>query len=534
MTRLGKAHPVTLARRATARRLEGSDEGFTLIELLITVVIMPIVVGAITIALLSVFGLSDQTQKRVGDTNDAQIGSITFNKDVQSAENQETLTAPACGTSGQVQLLGLEWGTNTSAPGGYDTVVSYITSQTGKTISLVRQECQYANSTAPATFTSSPISIATISHDIGSPTLLITGGACEQPSSNPSGQLCPWTPTTDVTLIQFSVDEPGSNYSYTLAGLPGASVSEGNLQNVQPATNPAGCNFATFNQANPNTADVCFADFSSFRNSGPGAGCVGQATGQQMSLSIAGSGDTLSFCISATPYNEMSPYYIPTYYNPGANGFNSEAYLGNNGFFTGIPGKPALYQCNTADAPNIPTGCNGNGATNTVTITNITVTNSVGVTATGWTLVTGDAESTDANEWMVFTTSLSSGWDDLPNNGYSDLWGDACYDGPTTNPPEPGDPNANGALKWTGGAPTTATVGNPAAGPPATSSALNVSNTQNYPTNAASILCESDAQLNKTGTMMLAAPEANSTTPQSLTVTMKGAGLEGMFLGVLL
>jgi hypothetical protein len=254
-----------------------------------------------------------------------------------------------------------------------------------------------------------------------------------------------------------------------------------------------------------------------------------------MTLSIAGSGDTLNFCLSATPYNEMSPYFIPTYYNPGSNGFNSEAYLGNNGFFTGIPGKPALYQCNTADAPNIPTGCNGNGDTNTVTITDITVTNSVGDAATGWTLVTGDAESTDSGEWMVFTTGLSTGWDVLPNNGASDLWGDACYDGPTTGPPpEPGDANADGALQWTGGAPTTTTVGNPAAGPPSTSAALSINANNNYATGVASILCESDTQLNKTGTMMLSAPEGNSSAPQSLTVTMKGAGLEGMFLGVLL
>ena len=58
----------------------------------------------------------------------------------------------------------------------------------------------------------------------------------------------------------------------------------------------------------------------------------------------------------------------------------------------GIPGNPALYQT-------------ANGGYTVVTFTNIQVTNAVGEPATGWTLVTGDAESTDTNEWMNFTTN---------------------------------------------------------------------------------------------------------------------------------
>ncbi len=56
----------------------------------------------------------------------------------------------------------------------------------------------------------------------------------------------------------------------------------------------------------------------------------------------------------------------------------------------------------------------------------------------------------------------------------------------------------------------------------------------NYLTGVSSILCESDQQLNKTGTLMLASPEPANLAPQSVTVTMKGAGIEGLFLGVLL
>src|ERR1700683_4623911 len=103
------AHPVTAARRATRRRVAAEDEtGFTLIELLIVVVILPIVIGGIAAALLSVFGLQDQTQNRIGASDDAQVGSANFNKDVQSAVELTSMSTPGCGTSTQNQLLGLE------------------------------------------------------------------------------------------------------------------------------------------------------------------------------------------------------------------------------------------------------------------------------------------------------------------------------------------------------------------------------------------------------------------------------------------
>ena len=56
-----------------------------------------------------------------------------------------------------------------------------------------------------------------------------------------------------------------------------------------------------------------------------------------------------------------------------------------------------------------------------------------------------------------------------------------------------------------------------------------------YATSAKGILCESDTQLNKTGALMVAAPEpSNSSAPQNVTVTMKGEGYQAIFLGVLL
>ena len=65
---------------------ELNDAGFTLIELIITVTILPIVVGAIAVALISVLNLQGGTSNRISDSNDALVNSSVFNKDVESAQ----------------------------------------------------------------------------------------------------------------------------------------------------------------------------------------------------------------------------------------------------------------------------------------------------------------------------------------------------------------------------------------------------------------------------------------------------------------
>ena len=176
--------------------------------------------------MLSVFSLQTQTQNRIGNSNDALVGSVTFNKDVQSAAQLTTVSTPSCGPSGpnQTQLLALEWGANAAvAPGFYDTVVSYVQtplSQTPNTYSLVRQECTFGPSATPA-------SVTTISRNIGSPGLTINPASVATLAS--SG----WTSAQGVTGITFNITEPevvsGTNspYAYSLVGLPGSSTSTG-------------------------------------------------------------------------------------------------------------------------------------------------------------------------------------------------------------------------------------------------------------------------------------------------------------------
>jgi hypothetical protein len=171
---------------------------------------------------------------------------------------------------------------------------------------------------------------------------------------------------------------------------------------------------------------------------------------------------------------------LPTYYAAPT----SEAFLGNNGFYTGVAGDPALYTAEPTD-------------TSIVTITQIQVVDGSGAAASDWELVSGDAESTDSNpesltwtaSWNAQSTVPSSNQvlNVLPNSATSQ-YGNAC-------------PGLDGA----GGGDLTG-VG------------------------AQTVYCTAAVSSDKTGTLMLEAQQ-----PSSMTVTMyTNGGRQAMFLGLLL
>ena len=104
---------------------------------------------------------------------------------------------------------------------------------------------------------------------------------------------------------------------------------------------------------------------------------------------------------------------------------------------------------------------------------------------TNWSLVTGDAESTDSSESITWTADQNLSL--LPNTTNSPV-GNACQSTP---------PNIN----------TTYLTG----------------------VGTKTVKCSSTISEDHTGTVMLQA-----TTPKTLTVTLVGTGLQAMFLGVLL
>lgn len=120
---------------------------------------------------------------------------------------------------------------------------------------------------------------------------------------------------------------------------------------------------------------LCWLDLSAYDPS------AATGAGQAFSESIPG-GYTLTFTLTASG-GPVAAVPLPTY---------SNAYLGNNGFYTGVPGSPALYQTTAA-------------TTTTATLTNISVTDSSGQDVSGYSLVGADAESTSQNEWITWTST---------------------------------------------------------------------------------------------------------------------------------
>ena len=135
------------------RSESAGDRGFTLIELLVVCVVLPLVVGAISVGIISVFELQGGVSNRMSGSGDAQVLSSTFVGDVQSATAVTAQSTPLqCGTTGTHEL-GLQQGTN-------QPTISYATVQRGSTYSLVRYRCLSGNTTTP-------VSSTVVSHDAG-------------------------------------------------------------------------------------------------------------------------------------------------------------------------------------------------------------------------------------------------------------------------------------------------------------------------------------------------------------------------------
>jgi prepilin-type N-terminal cleavage/methylation domain-containing protein len=433
-----------------------SESGFSLLELIIVTMVIPIIVGAITLSLMAVFSLQGGTANRISDSSDAQVVSANFEKDVQSAS---MLIAPSLGASGGQSPATCGSGTEVISLQSENgqTEISYVEVQAGTLYQLVRNLCQGGSTVA----TSSSV----IANDLpaGQTATVTCASTAATECTGTTNVTNSWISAADVTGVTLNITAPGSNFPYTLVALPGAS-SPASAPSTVAAAN-SGCGFAT-----PGTGTyasmLCFVDFSKFTGAST---CPGNTGYQLMSAPISNTPYTMTFCLNVSGA-AAAPHVIPTYFAPPT----SEAFLGNNGFYTGIAGDPALYQTSAG--------------TTTVKIINIQVLDSNGNPATGWELATGDAESTDSGESLTWTIPETPGpvLNLLPNSPTSP-YGNACAY--TTDP---------GGVDLTG-------------------------------LGTQSVTCAANVSSDKTGTVML---EASA--PTSLTVVMVGTGLEAMFLGLLL
>jgi hypothetical protein len=488
------------------------ESGFTLIELVIVTVVVPLIVGALAIGLMSILSLQTGVSNRLTNSEDSQVTQANFRNDVQSA--QFITTNPAvnggftgeCGTGDQV--LGLEWNENT-VTNIFQTVVSYVSvPEANGTYALVRQEC--TNVSSHMTNIEPVTSTSTVSANLAGSLLASEYHPVILPGGSATSALKNWisvaaTGTQDgelgVTSVSFPITEPGSSssvpgYSYNLVATPPASNLLAGGGPPLTATTQAGCGYAAPGSGSY-ASSLCLFDFSALSGNNMVAarqGCV------ELAIPLPG-GSNLYFCIAISG-SPVAPYALPTW---------TDGFLGNqiNGvpFYSDIPGDPALYQSCEGDAStcvvNGVTVPNTWGGVTTINITHITVVSPDGNAATGWEFVSADAESTDSGESIQWTSN--NPLYDIANNQSvdtaSDPIGNACNSGA----------GVSGSLTDSQGNTTPVTASQIFAGDPATS-----------------ITCSGNSNGVKTGTMMV-----ESLQPKTLSITMIGTGLEGISLGLL-
>jgi hypothetical protein len=483
-----------------ARRVRNKDDGgFTLLELLIVCVVSPVIIGALAIGLMTMLGLQSGVSNRLSDSEDSQVVQASYRNDVQSAQEITTVAnapgtpspqGPECNVNvNATQVLGLEWNLDPGT-GVYGTVVTYLTVPTTvgtvTTYSLIRNECTGVT-TGSASLT--PSSSNTLSSSLSSaltPNVVETSGS---PSTG-SG----WVAADDISSVSFPISEQGTNsgatggYQFTLvASLP--SSNQLVLQNA-PVTNAAeaGCGYADITSGTY-ASSLCFIDFTALNANNGVLMTAARSTCQELEVPLPG-GSVLYFCIafSGAP---VFPASLPTW--------------NNDPFYPDVSGLPALYKlCEGSDTNCTQNGqsYSNNGGNTTVTLTGITVVAPDGNPATGWELVSADAESTDGGEWITWSsgTPMYSIPNNIPSedNGVSPI-GNACNSGA-------------GVVATTNSGATTV--------PSSTFLAGTAS--------ATSVTCNGFSNGTKTGTLMVEAQQ-----PTSMTITMLGTGLEGISLGLL-
>jgi prepilin-type N-terminal cleavage/methylation domain-containing protein len=385
----------------SARRNQDVEQGFTLVELLIVTTVLPLIIGALSVGLMSVFSLQSGVSSRLSNTTDAQVVAADFQSDVQGTSQITTSNTQQC-TSGSVtgtQLLGL-W-SNVNSPS--QLIVSYVSVTTGSgstaMYSLKRLVCTNGNDTTATVTTLS----SNLPASQAAPTVTCVANVPNLCNNTLAGQQ--WISSQNVAQVSMTIAEPstvaGKNtgaYTYTVVASPAASSStnnSGSPVNTQATTNCSKAAVGTGPLAN----NLCFVDFTPLLN--PAYMAVAETPGtcleMSASLGVNYDFDKLFFCINisepngsnpttgATP-TDPEPWPVPTY--TGAFFGNLVTVSGKSyAFYTGIPGNPAIYERvksnSYADLTNI-------------TFSNIKVVTGSNALATNWSIISADAESTDA------------------------------------------------------------------------------------------------------------------------------------------
>jgi prepilin-type N-terminal cleavage/methylation domain-containing protein len=212
-----RSHRATSQARIGHRRAR-DDAGFTLVELIIVVALIPLIAGAIAIALISVLRLQPQVSSRVNHSVDAEIVAANYVRDVQSSSKLTTSSAAqyvACGAGGGKQLLGLQIvGTN-----GTTTYVSYqeVTLGSGAKATYVLNRLSCVGSPKAKPF------VKRIASNLPPPTAQGYATVTCAPTVGCTAS-SGWMPTAGVASVSLAIAAPGKDggYEYSLSALPQA------------------------------------------------------------------------------------------------------------------------------------------------------------------------------------------------------------------------------------------------------------------------------------------------------------------------
>ena len=189
----------------TRRRTGRSEVGFSLVELLVVITIMPLLVGAISIALISVLRNQTTVSNSLTGSGDAQVVSANFVADVQGSQwiTTSPTATPKCGSGTLLFSVSPDVATPTST----SNVVSYelVPQASGSNDTLFRDMCSGG----------SVQSTAAISHNVPS-----SERVAIQPASVQTAAGSGWASAQGVTSVNLSISEAPANHVYSLSAVP--------------------------------------------------------------------------------------------------------------------------------------------------------------------------------------------------------------------------------------------------------------------------------------------------------------------------
>jgi len=204
------------------------EEGFTLIELVMVLIIMPLIVGAVAVVMITTLKATSDpngTTARLAESNDEQITSTYFVRDVQNSTQITTQGSELCGSPvpPATQVLGL------FGDGGV-TTISYVVTTIGGLPTLVRYYCAAGESGTPTNTT-------TLSDTLTPATAVSVTLTCATAYSTTcsSDAAAALISSIDVAIVGITVNE-NSGFSFDLAASPRQSL--GSTQSLVVSTPP--------------------------------------------------------------------------------------------------------------------------------------------------------------------------------------------------------------------------------------------------------------------------------------------------------